>query len=192
LRRVEHPDLDWFRELYLRIGAEWLWFSRVRMSDIEFAAIIHSLLVEVYALVHEGRDEGLLELDFRTGGQCELAFFGLAAELIGTGAGRWMMNRAIEPAWSRAVARVGAYLHLRSSGRVALPSAFGFPSIPWPDRDRRRSADRWHCAAQCRKPCADHWVSGSPQDLDTWSSTRKRASVSNATSPKEQHQPWHR
>ena len=34
LRRVEHPDLDWFRELYLRIGAEWLWFSRVHMSDI--------------------------------------------------------------------------------------------------------------------------------------------------------------
>ena len=65
LRRVEMPPLDWFRDLYRRVGEEWLWFSRIRMPDAELAAIIHSPLVEVYALEHEGRDEGLLELDFR-------------------------------------------------------------------------------------------------------------------------------
>jgi GNAT superfamily N-acetyltransferase len=106
LRRVETPDLDWFRDLYRRVGEEWLWFSRMRMPDKELAAIIHSPLVEVYALVHEGRDEGLLELDFREAGQCELAFFGVTAKLIGSGAGRWLMNRALELSWSRQVARV--------------------------------------------------------------------------------------
>jgi GNAT superfamily N-acetyltransferase len=104
LRRVEHPDLDWFRELYVRIGEEWLWFSRVQMSDAELAAIVQSPLVEVYALVHKGHDEGLLELDFRTAGQCEFAFFGLTAKL--SGAGGWLMNRALELAWSRPVRRV--------------------------------------------------------------------------------------
>ena len=64
-----------------------------------------SPLVEVYALVQDGRDEGLLELDFREAGQCELAFFGVTAKLIGSGAGRWLMNRALELAWSRPVAR---------------------------------------------------------------------------------------
>ena len=54
----------------------------------------------------DGRDEGLLELDFREAGQCELAFFGVTAKLIGSGAGRWLMNRALELAWSRPVARV--------------------------------------------------------------------------------------
>jgi GNAT superfamily N-acetyltransferase len=106
LRRVPSPELDWFRDLYRRVGEEWLWFSRLQMADKELAAIICSPMVEVYALVHEGRDEGLLELDFREAGQCELAFFGVTAELIGHGAGRWLMNRALELAWSRPVSRV--------------------------------------------------------------------------------------
>jgi GNAT superfamily N-acetyltransferase len=59
--------------------------------------------------VHEGRDEGLLELDFRDAGQCEIVYFGVTAPLIGSGAARWLMNRALELAWSRPVARV--WLH---------------------------------------------------------------------------------
>ena len=106
LRRVPSPDLDWFRDLYRRVGEEWLWFSRLQMADAELAAIVRSPMVDVYALVHEGRDEGLLELDFREAGQCELAFFGVTADLIGGGAGRWLMNRALELAWSRQVSRV--------------------------------------------------------------------------------------
>ena len=31
LRRVEIRALDWFRDLYRRVGEEWLWFSRLRM-----------------------------------------------------------------------------------------------------------------------------------------------------------------
>ncbi len=106
LRRVETPGLDWFRDLYRRVGEEWLWFSRLQMADAELAAIIHAPLVEVYALVQDGRDEGLLELDFREPGQCELVFFGVTAKLIGSGAGSWLMNRALERAWPRQVARV--------------------------------------------------------------------------------------
>ena len=106
LRRVEMPPLDWFRDLYLRVGEEWLWFSRMRMPDADLAAIIQAPLVEVYALEHEGRDEGLLELDFRDAGQCVIAFFGVSAKLIGSGAGRWLMNRTLELSWSRPIARV--------------------------------------------------------------------------------------
>jgi GNAT superfamily N-acetyltransferase len=106
LRRVEAPALDWFRELYRRIGEEWLWFSRLRMPDAQLAAIVQSPSAEIYALVLDGRDEGLLHLDFRTAGQCELSMFGVTAKLIGTGAGRWLMNRALELAWSRSVTRV--------------------------------------------------------------------------------------
>jgi len=109
LRRAESPDLDWFRDLYRRVGEEWLWFSRLQMTDVELAAIIQSPLMEVYALVHDGRDEALLELDFRERGQCELVSFGVTAKLIGSGAGRWLMNRALELAWSRPVTRV--WLH---------------------------------------------------------------------------------
>ncbi|ANW04633.1 GNAT family N-acetyltransferase [Bradyrhizobium icense] len=109
LRRVETPPLDWFRDLYRRVGEEWLWFSRMQMADAELAARLHSPQLEVYALVDNGRDEGLLELDFREPGQCEIGMFGVTAKLVGTGAGRWLMNRALEIAWSRPVARV--WLH---------------------------------------------------------------------------------
>jgi len=52
--RVAHPGLDWFRELYLRVGREWLWFARIRMADAELAARIQSPQVDVHALVFEG------------------------------------------------------------------------------------------------------------------------------------------
>ncbi|MCP3461373.1 N-acetyltransferase [Bradyrhizobium sp. CCGUVB23] len=106
LRRVEQPGLDWFRALYARVGEDWLWFSRLCMPDAELAAIVQSPRVEIYALVDDGREEGLLELDFREAGQCEIVFFGVTAKLIGTGAGRWLMNRALERAWSQGVRRV--------------------------------------------------------------------------------------
>ena len=109
LRRVETPPLDWFRDLYRRVGEEWLWFSRIRMPDAELAERIHSPDVEVHALVDGGRDEGLLELDFRESGHCEIGMFGVTAKLVGTGAGRWLMNCALEIAWSRPVTRV--WLH---------------------------------------------------------------------------------
>jgi len=109
LRKVDRPGVDWFRELYLRVGAEWMWFARVKMPDAELAARIQSPLVGIYALVNETREEGLLELDFREAETCEIGMFGVTANLIGTGAGRWLMNRALELAWSPGVKRV--WLH---------------------------------------------------------------------------------
>ena len=106
LRKVDTPALHWYRDLHRRVGEEWLWFSRMRMNDAELAAIIDAPGIEVYALVVDGRDEGLLELDFREAGQCELVYFGVTAKLIGSGAARFMMNRALELAWSRDLSRV--------------------------------------------------------------------------------------
>jgi GNAT superfamily N-acetyltransferase len=109
LRKVETPGLDWFRDLYRRVGEKWLWLSRAGMPDAERLAIIQSPLVGVYALAQDGHDEGLVELDFRVPGQCEIVSFGVTAKLIGSGAGSWMMNRTLELAWSPQVTRV--WLH---------------------------------------------------------------------------------
>lgn len=79
------------------------------MPDEKLAARLHAPQLEVYAMVDSRRDEGLLELDFREPGQCEIGMFGVTAKLVGTGAGRWLMNRALEIAWSRPVTRV--WLH---------------------------------------------------------------------------------
>lgn len=105
LRHAFQPDLDWYRDLFRRIGEDWLWFSRLRMPDEMLRNILHHPRIEVHALQQDGRDEGLLELDFREEEECELSFFGVTPPLIGRGAGRWLMNRAIERAWSRPLRR---------------------------------------------------------------------------------------
>ena len=106
LRKIAHPNPDWYRELFRRIGSEWLWYSRLALEGPELVAILSDPAVEVYALTLEDHDEGLLELDFREAGSCEVAFFGLSDTLQGRGAGRWLMNRAVECAWSRPIGRL--------------------------------------------------------------------------------------
>jgi len=106
LRRVERPDLDWYRTLFRRIGTDWLWFGRLVMPDDEVRAIIGHAGVEVHALTRGGRDEGRLELDRRESPDIELAYFGVTPELTGQGAGRWLMQRALELAWRRRPGRL--------------------------------------------------------------------------------------
>jgi GNAT superfamily N-acetyltransferase len=105
LTHVATPDLARYRSLFRRVGENWIWFSRLRMSDAELAAIIHDPRIEVYVLKSGVLEAGLLELDFRTNDECELGFFGLTPQFVGNGVGRWLMNRAIERAWSRPIRR---------------------------------------------------------------------------------------
>lgn len=106
LRRVVEPRTEWYRDLFRRVGLEWLWFSRLTMPRSELEQILGNPDVEIHALEVDGHDEGLLELDFRQAGQCELAFFGVTRTVQGNGAGRWLMNRALEKAWSRPIERL--------------------------------------------------------------------------------------
>jgi GNAT superfamily N-acetyltransferase len=106
LRHVERPALDWFRQLFRSVGEDWLWFSRLAMPDAVLAAIIHDPRVEVSVLMAGAEEVGLLELDFRVPDQCEISFFGVTANYIGTGAARWLMNEALERAWAHPVRRV--------------------------------------------------------------------------------------
>jgi GNAT superfamily N-acetyltransferase len=98
-------DLAAYRSIFRRVGEDWLWFSRLVMSDEELRAIIGDPQVAVYVPHHEGRPAGLLELDFRTPGECELAFFGLVKEVIGKGLGRRLMHDAIGLAFAKPIRR---------------------------------------------------------------------------------------
>jgi len=130
LRREAQADLGWYRDLFRRVGEAWLWFSRLTMTDAQLAAILHDPRVEVYGLWHDGRAEGLLELDFRDEGACELVFFGLTPALFGTGAGRWMMNRAIARAWAKPIQRFWVHTcTLDHPGAVAFYLRSGFTAI---------------------------------------------------------------
>jgi GNAT superfamily N-acetyltransferase len=106
LARMGSADTGRFRALFQAIGKDIMWFSRLVMPEEQLASIIGHERVESYALVREGRDIGLLELDFREEGACELAFFGVVPEAVGGGAGRYLMNEALSRAWARPISRL--------------------------------------------------------------------------------------
>lgn len=99
-------DLDTYRDLFTRVGGmPWLWWSRLILPEAELATILANPKVEVRYVLKDGRPEGLLELDFREVGACELAYFGLTEALIGSGSGRALMNAAITRAFETQITR---------------------------------------------------------------------------------------
>lgn len=125
--RWETPELAAYRALFREIGEEWMWFSRLVMPDDQLSAILGDPDVHVYALKDGERRVGLLELDFRTPGECELTFFGLVTDAIGQGAGRILMNTAIDKAWERPIDRFWVHTcHFDHPGAVSFYQRSGF------------------------------------------------------------------
>ncbi|RZM05860.1 MAG: GNAT family N-acetyltransferase, partial [Sphingomonas sp.] len=110
------------RTLFARVGAPWLWFSRLTMTDAALAAIIHDAGIAVHAVVDRaGIEIGMVELDRRAPGVCEISYFGLVPELAGQGHGRWLMAETLARAWAKGVERV--WLHTCT---LDHPAALGF------------------------------------------------------------------
>ena len=122
LVRWQKPSPAKYRALFARVGTPWLWFSRLAMDESELVEIIHDDGVSIWAVCDRvGIEVGIIELDFRQQGQCELSFFGLVPELAGKGYGRWMMAQALAAAWRPGIERVWVHTCTLDS-----PSALGF------------------------------------------------------------------
>jgi GNAT superfamily N-acetyltransferase len=123
LKRWDAPTPEKYRALYRRVGEPWLWFSRLVMEDAELTAIIHNPMVKIWAITDlRGIEVGILELDFREGGQCEIGFFGLIPALNGKGHGRWLMAMALQLGWAhKGVERM--WVHTCT---LDAPGALGF------------------------------------------------------------------
>lgn len=122
LVRWKEPTNAAYRTLFKRVGTPWLWFSRLILDDAALEAIIRDPAVEISVVVdRSGIEIGLLELDFRTSGACEIAFFGLIPELAGKGHGRWLMAQATALGWSKPITRM--WVHTCT---LDHPSALGF------------------------------------------------------------------
>src|SRR5687768_7782391 len=96
-------ELAKYRVLFERIGARWLWYSRLAMDD----ATLRAKIADVYAVVNPaGIEVGIVELDFRNEGECLIAFLGLVPELAGKGHGDWLFAQTLALAWRKDVERV--------------------------------------------------------------------------------------
>ena len=99
-KRLEKPSVELYRELYARVGRQFHWVDRLIMPPEELEHILHDERVEIYLLKVDGETAGYSELDRRARGEIELAYFGLFADFIGRGLGRFFLDWAITRAWS--------------------------------------------------------------------------------------------
>ncbi len=116
-----------YRALFRHVGENWLWCSRLLMTDDELSVIVNDVQVDVYAVMQNGMAGGLLELDYRQPMTCEISYFGLGSELIGQGVGGWLMCQAIKHAWSHDIQRLWVHTcTLDHPGALGFYQHFGF------------------------------------------------------------------
>ncbi len=127
LERHSKPDAQWYRRLFQEVGGDWLWFSRLQLSDEALCATIHDPAVEIFSFLIDGAEKGILELDRREVPDVEIAFIGLMPEAIGCGAGKFLLDQAIRLAWSGEPRRVLVHTcTLDHSRALPLYRAAGF------------------------------------------------------------------
>jgi GNAT superfamily N-acetyltransferase len=103
---VANPnDLSTYRAAFKAIGQDIMWFSRLIMSDEKLRGILANPRIDSFILKKGDETLGLLELNFESETDCELAFFGLVPGAIGSGFGRMLMDEAIRRAWAKPIKR---------------------------------------------------------------------------------------
>ena len=105
LMRTEACTVSFYRYLYDTIGTPWLWFERRQWSDAALAAELAKSTTEVFVLYVGGVPAGYFELNAAEPRQTELCYFGLMPDFIGRRLGPFLLNAAIEQAWSRPIER---------------------------------------------------------------------------------------
>ena len=105
LEKADPNNLEAYRDAFRDVGQDIMWFSRIIMADEKLRGILSNPKIDSFILRRGDEILGLLELNFEHGTDCELAFFGLVPNAVGSGLGRALMDEAIRRAWERPITR---------------------------------------------------------------------------------------
>jgi len=105
LMRAEACSVSFYRYLYDTVGEPWLWFERRMIDDAAVAAQIHLPTIEIFVLYVRGVPAGFFELDTAAPRETKLCYFGLVPDFIGRRLGPFLLQAAIDRAWSRPIDR---------------------------------------------------------------------------------------
>ena len=121
LAAMRGADAGRYMDIYRVLAIRWLWEGRMRMAPAELAQLLADPGVEAFAVQQNNGDCGILELDFRTAGEAELAYFGLFDAVTGQGAGKWLLHAALQRVKRRGVPRLMVH-----TCNFDHPAALGF------------------------------------------------------------------
>src|SRR6266576_138900 len=105
LMRAENSSVSFYRYLYETVGTPWLWYERRLLDDAALAAAIGKETTEIFVLHVSGVPAGYFELDAAAARETELAYFGLIPDFIGRRLGPFLLQAAIDRAWTRPIDR---------------------------------------------------------------------------------------
>src|SRR6516164_574148 len=105
LMRAENCTVSFYRYLYSTVGEPWLWFERRLVGDAALVRQIQKPTIEIFVLYVRGVPVGFFELDTAAPRETKLCYFGLIPDFIGRRLGPYLLQAAIDRAWSRPIDR---------------------------------------------------------------------------------------
>ena len=109
LMRAENCTISFYRYIYDTVGRPWLWFERRLLDDAALSALLAKPRIEVFVIYVRGVPAGFFELDTAQPRETKLCYFGLIPDFIGRRLGPWLLQAAIDQAWTRPLDRL--WLH---------------------------------------------------------------------------------
>jgi GNAT superfamily N-acetyltransferase len=109
LMRAENCTVSFYRYLYNTVGEPWLWIERRLIDDRALAAQISKPTIQIFVVYVRGVPAGYFELDTALPRETKLCYFGLIPDFIGRRLGPYLLQAAIDQAWSRPIDRL--WLH---------------------------------------------------------------------------------
>src|SRR5947209_17880486 len=105
LMRAENCTVSFYRYMYDTVGAPWLWFERRLIEAAGLAAVLAQPTIQIFVLYVRGVPAGFFELDTAGPRETKLCYFGLVPDFIGRRLGPYLLQAAIDQAWSRPIHR---------------------------------------------------------------------------------------
>jgi GNAT superfamily N-acetyltransferase len=92
--------------LFRRVGAPWLWVSRLKLPPEDIGKMLADSRREAHAVMLDGQEIGIIELDTIQPDETELVYFGLIPSATGKGLGTALMHHAVHRAFARPILRI--------------------------------------------------------------------------------------
>ena len=102
---IECPP-SFFRYLYSEVGRNYHWIDRLNWTNEQIRDYLSQASVSVWVMYCAGAPGGYFELRQHEDDSVEIAYFGLLADFIGRGLGKYLLTIAAKQAWERTTNRI--------------------------------------------------------------------------------------